>query len=178
VTHEGLKEFLPGAADRPLHNRAQRSDVVVGQTDGRVRFAGWLPVVHRNPFPRKRIHWPTDQESFSASIPVTAARSAASDRHSLANGTAQITRLQWSCLVNCREALELMGEYVDGVPGLWNRRRLQLHIWICGICRRYLSSYRATIRIAKATRDGRVDSVDDQIPDSLIESILEATPER
>jgi hypothetical protein len=80
--------------------------------------------------------------------------------------------------VNCREALELMGEYVDGDPGLWNRWRLRLHLWICRICRRYLSSYRATIRIAKSTRDGRADSVDDEIPDSLIASILEATRRR
>jgi putative zinc finger protein len=81
-------------------------------------------------------------------------------------------------MVNCREALELMGEYVDGELGIWSRWRLRLHLWICRICRRYLSSYRATIRIAKSTREGLVDDVDDQIPDALTAQFLKAARRR
>jgi len=80
--------------------------------------------------------------------------------------------------VNCREALEIMGEHVDGELGVWTRWRLRLHVWICRICHRYLSSYRATIRIAKSTRHGPVHATDDQFPDALAHSILESVRRR
>lgn len=74
--------------------------------------------------------------------------------------------------MNCREVLELMGEYADGDLGVWSRCRLRLHLWICRNCRRYLSSYRAVIRIAKSVRGGTVHAVDEPIPKTLAESIL------
>ena len=81
-------------------------------------------------------------------------------------------------MVSCREALELMGKYVDGELGVWTRWRLRLHVWICRICRRYLSSYRTTIRIAKSTREGVADATDDQVPDRWVGSILEEVRRR
>jgi hypothetical protein len=150
------------------------------ELDGhRVGLAKWLFVVHRNPFSqRKDPTNPTAKVQVSDSVSVTLARLAASNGRSLANGTPQITRCQWSCLVNCWEALELMGEYIDCEFGVWTRWRFRLHVWICRICRHYPSSYRATIRIAKSTRDGLGDAADDQIPNALIDSILEAARRR
>lgn len=80
--------------------------------------------------------------------------------------------------MNCREALELMAEYADDDLGIWSRWRLRIHVWICRNCRRYLSSYRATIRIAKSTRDEFAGSANDRIPDALITSILDGTGRR
>jgi Putative zinc-finger len=76
--------------------------------------------------------------------------------------------------VNCQKALELMGEHVDDNLGFRDRWRLRLHIWICRICRRYLSSYRSAIRIAKSIDAGRSDSRNERIPDSLVTSILDS----
>lgn len=66
-----------------------------------------------------------------------------------------------------------MAEYADDDLGVCNRWRLRIHVWICGNCRRYLSSYRATIRIAKSTRDKLAGAANDRIPDALIMSILD-----
>lgn len=65
-----------------------------------------------------------------------------------------------------------MGEYADGELGVWSRCRLRLHVWICRNCRRYLSSYRAAIRIAKSMRGGCADVTDEPIPETLAETIL------
>jgi len=79
--------------------------------------------------------------------------------------------------VNCREALDLMGEYADGELSVWSRCRLRLHLWICRNCRRYLASYRALIRIAKSVRAGSVTVTDEPIPDKLVASILKSARE-
>jgi hypothetical protein len=92
-----------------------------------------------------------------------------STNHALPNGVLK---------VNCRKALELMAKYADADLGVWIRWRLRIHVWICRNCRRYLSSYRATIRIAKSTRDKLADAANERIPKALITSILDETGRR
>lgn len=75
--------------------------------------------------------------------------------------------------MNCQEALNLLGEHVDGQLGVGDRWRLQLHLWICRLCRRYLSSYRVTVQAAKSARGEEEDIANQQIPDALIASILD-----
>ena len=79
--------------------------------------------------------------------------------------------------MNCREALELLDECLDGgpasVPGSRPGWRLKLHLWCCRNCRRYLSSYQATFRLEQAAfRDPAEDSP--TVPEDLVAEIVAA----
>jgi anti-sigma factor RsiW len=75
--------------------------------------------------------------------------------------------------VNCRHAIERFGDYADGELTLAARWRLRLHLWICGHCRRYLRSYRATIAAEKSAFESDAET-SNSVPDDLVESILSA----
>ena len=76
--------------------------------------------------------------------------------------------------MNCRQVLDLLDDCVDG-PGQRIGWRLGLHLWICRQCRRYLSCYRATIRLEKeAFRDDAQNPP--ALPDDLKASILSNRP--
>jgi hypothetical protein len=81
----------------------------------------------------------------------------------------------WSLVVNCQEALERMADLVDGDLSRWDRFRLRLHLGLCRLCRRYLASYRATIRAAKTLSADNSGSAGERIPDDLISTILTAS---
>jgi hypothetical protein len=67
-----------------------------------------------------------------------------------------------------------MGE-LDDRSDLQSRWRMHLHLLICLHCRRYLASYRTTIRAAKAAYQVRAGTETiEEIPDDQIESILKA----
>jgi|SRR5580692_3292019 hypothetical protein len=75
--------------------------------------------------------------------------------------------------VNCREALEHFGQHVDGELTSLERWRLQLHLWICGHCRKYLRSYRTTVEAERAAfkADGGASP---EVPHELVKRILSA----
>ncbi|MBS0203004.1 MAG: zf-HC2 domain-containing protein [Planctomycetes bacterium] len=52
--------------------------------------------------------------------------------------------------MNCQHALERVGDLVDGDLSRGERVWLQLHLLLCRQCRRYLATYRATIRVTRA----------------------------
>ena len=73
--------------------------------------------------------------------------------------------------MNCREALELLDECLDGGPGSRAGWRLKLHLWCCRHCRRFSSSYEATLRLERAAfRDPLEESP--TVPDELIAEII------
>jgi hypothetical protein len=75
--------------------------------------------------------------------------------------------------VKCEQALQLIGELDH--DDLGRRYRLRLHLLICRHCRRYLSSYRATIQAAKdAFRAHAGPDADEEIPDDQVAAILKA----
>jgi anti-sigma factor RsiW len=76
-------------------------------------------------------------------------------------------------IVNCREALEHFGQYVDGESTSRERWRLRLHLWICGHCRKYLRSYRTTIEAERAAFKAN-DGASPEVPDELVRKILSA----
>ena len=76
--------------------------------------------------------------------------------------------------MNCREALDLIGEHVDETLAFRARWRLRLHLWICRLCRRYLASYRAAVRAAKLSGGGPSDASPADLPDALRHAILAA----
>jgi hypothetical protein len=75
--------------------------------------------------------------------------------------------------VNCREALEHFGQYVDDESTSRERWRLRLHLWICGHCRKYLRSYRTTIEAERAAFKAN-DGASPEVPDELVRKILSA----
>lgn len=75
-------------------------------------------------------------------------------------------------MVNCQQAFELIGDFVDSDLSLKGRTRLRLHLLICRHCRRYFSSYRATIRAEKNAFLDVDEPGADEIPDDLIAAIL------
>jgi anti-sigma factor RsiW len=77
--------------------------------------------------------------------------------------------------VKCQQALELLGDLVDNDLVRRDRLRLRLHLLLCRHCRRYLASYRATIRAEKAAFRGlEGPEADEEVPDDQIAAILEA----
>jgi anti-sigma factor RsiW len=76
-------------------------------------------------------------------------------------------------IVNCREALDHFGEYLDGELTSTQRWRLRVHLWICGQCRKYLRSYRATVALERAAFEGD-DGAQAPVPDELVKTILSA----
>ena len=61
----------------------------------------------------------------------------------------------------CREAVELVSDYLDGALSRRDRRRLQRHLDTCDACDAYLDQVRATIAAS-----GRV-TPDDLAPETL-----------
>ena len=66
----------------------------------------------------------------------------------------------------CRDAVELMSDYIEGSLSRRDRRRLEKHLAGCGACSAYLEQMRATIALT-----GTVG------PDDLSEDALDALME-
>lgn len=75
--------------------------------------------------------------------------------------------------MNCREALEHFGYHVDGELGTVARWRLRLHLWVCRHCRRYLRSYKLTVRAEKIAFDQNSEEPA-KLPEEQVASILAA----
>ncbi len=77
--------------------------------------------------------------------------------------------------MTCQQALDLMGDLVDYDLERRSRLRLRLHLLICRHCRRYLSSYRASLRAGKnAFRILEGPDASEEIPDEQVAAILKA----
>ncbi len=65
----------------------------------------------------------------------------------------------------CRQAVELVTDYLEGALSEPDRARFELHLAACPHCTRYLDQMRATIAAA-----GRVDpdAVDPEVRDELV----------
>lgn len=49
-------------------------------------------------------------------------------------------------MLTCREIVELLTEYLEGRMPWMQRLQLQLHLGMCGSCRRYLRQMRSTMK--------------------------------
>ena len=66
----------------------------------------------------------------------------------------------------CRDAVELMSDYLDGSLSRRDRRRLEKHLANCDACTAYLDQLRATIAAS-----GRVGPED--LPDDVVEGLVD-----
>lgn len=74
--------------------------------------------------------------------------------------------------MTCRDATELIAEYIEGHLPFRRRLSLGLHMALCRYCRNYLDSYRKTIQ---ASRSAFAEtSPSKELPEDLIQEILSA----
>lgn len=73
--------------------------------------------------------------------------------------------------MNCREAIELLDDSLDGEPGPHGGWRLQLHLWCCSNCRNYRASYRTTVRLEKIAFQ-HPSEPEPTVPEDLVAEIL------
>lgn len=66
----------------------------------------------------------------------------------------------------CREAIELMTEYLEGALPRRQRRRLESHLAACPNCSGYLEQIRITIRVT-----GSIDT--DSLPPEAVDELTE-----
>jgi hypothetical protein len=71
--------------------------------------------------------------------------------------------------MSCRDTLDHFDDYLDDNLGVWSRVRVRVHLWICRNCRRYLASYRVTVRLVRRVC-GEEPAAD--VPETLVASIL------
>jgi anti-sigma factor RsiW len=65
----------------------------------------------------------------------------------------------------CREAVELVSDYLDGNLSRRERRRLEKHLAACDACQAYLAQVRATV-----SASGRVGP--DDLPADVVEGLV------
>jgi anti-sigma factor RsiW len=65
----------------------------------------------------------------------------------------------------CRDAVELVSDYIDGTLSRRNRRRLERHLADCDACTAYLDQMRATIAAS-----GKVGPED--LPSDVVEGLV------
>jgi anti-sigma factor RsiW len=76
--------------------------------------------------------------------------------------------------MTCQEAIDLLDAYADESLAPRARWRVRLHLWCCRNCRRYLASYRTTIRVEQQAFDGIHDPAGAAPPEALVAAILAA----
>ncbi len=75
--------------------------------------------------------------------------------------------------MTCEELIEFLMDYVDGELAVVEKDRFDEHLALCADCAHYLRSYRETVRLGKMICHGD-DALPDDIPEDLVEAILEA----
>jgi anti-sigma factor RsiW len=66
----------------------------------------------------------------------------------------------------CRDAVELMSDYLEGSLSRRERRRLEKHLAACDACSAYLEQMRTTI-----TASGHVEPED--LPDEVVQGLVD-----
>jgi len=73
-------------------------------------------------------------------------------------------------MMTCREVYSFLDDYLDGVLDFKSRLSFSAHLLLCSACRRYLSTYRASIQAAQGAE--QAEAAPEPIPDDLIAIIL------
>jgi anti-sigma factor RsiW len=75
--------------------------------------------------------------------------------------------------MTCRDVIEFLNDYVDGELPRAQRMKFMVHLGVCRECRKYLSTYKKTIRASKLACADQNDIPRD-IPEELVQAILKA----
>jgi anti-sigma factor RsiW len=77
-------------------------------------------------------------------------------------------------MTTCRELIDLLMNYVDGELPSERREVFETHLSVCGPCRRYLESYKTTVRLGKMALAPVDEPQPPSVPESVIKAILDA----
>jgi hypothetical protein len=76
--------------------------------------------------------------------------------------------------MTCRDVVEFLDRFCEGELTPLERMRFRFHLSLCRNCRRYLSTYRKTIRLSKEAFGDLNQPPPVEIPEGLVQAILEA----
>ena len=77
-------------------------------------------------------------------------------------------------MISCKEFEEFILGYLEDRLPAGQRRVFELHLKICPECRDYLAAYRRSIEIGKVVFQEPSAPVPDDVPEDLVEAILQA----
>jgi predicted anti-sigma-YlaC factor YlaD len=82
-------------------------------------------------------------------------------------------------MMTCRYISEFLADYLDGSLPWWQRMIFQFHLACCADCRRYLHSYRETVRALRALGESPAEdqASRDAIPTELTQAVFAARRE-
>jgi anti-sigma factor RsiW len=76
--------------------------------------------------------------------------------------------------VTCREFADFMMDYLSGELSTESRAAFKYHLSLCANCRRYLASYRETVKLGKRAFEDADTDVPLEVPEELVKAILAA----
>ncbi|MBI3447345.1 MAG: zf-HC2 domain-containing protein [Acidobacteria bacterium] len=79
-----------------------------------------------------------------------------------------------SMVLNCREFVEFLDDYLFGTLEEERRAVFEAHLAVCPPCVNYMKSYLATIRLEKAVFDDPSAPLPREVPEDLVQAILRA----
>lgn len=77
--------------------------------------------------------------------------------------------------ITCQELIDFIASYRDNELSPDQRGEFERHLSVCPSCVAYLKTYEQTIALTRATGD---DPVSEEVPESLVQAILNARATR
>ena len=76
--------------------------------------------------------------------------------------------------MTCRELVEFLMDYLDGVLPEPERSCFEEHLGECPDCVAYLASYQEAIRLGKDACEAGDDAIPAEVPEDLVRAVLAA----
>ena len=76
--------------------------------------------------------------------------------------------------MTCREFADFMADYLGNELGAEGRASFEHHLKVCANCRKYLDGYTATIELGRRAFDDLDAAVPPDVPEELVQAILDA----
>jgi anti-sigma factor RsiW len=76
--------------------------------------------------------------------------------------------------VTCREFADFIAEYLSGELPPDGRASFEHHLRLCANCQKYLAGYEATVKLGKRAFVDDDADVPAQVPEELVQAILQA----
>lgn len=74
-------------------------------------------------------------------------------------------------MISCEEFEEFVTDYFEGKLPFLTRVKFNMHLLLCGICRKYIKQYRKTIEIEKQFYKDTEQEFSEEPPKELLEII-------
>lgn len=85
-----------------------------------------------------------------------------------------MTAAHGSAHISCRELIDFIGEYLDGMLAAPQRFEFERHLAVCPSCVAYLDGYRKVVALGQAASAGCDDPATAAFPEGLVRAVLAA----